>query len=75
METKDMLQNSQAKLHKKKLDMIVANNLKVPGAGFATVTNVVTVITPDGVEPLPLMGKDEVAGRLLDEIQKRRIAS
>jgi phosphopantothenoylcysteine decarboxylase/phosphopantothenate--cysteine ligase len=72
METKDMLENSAAKLHKKKLDMIVANNLKVPGAGFATETNVVTIITEDGVQPLPLMGKNEVAGQLLDEIQRRR---
>lgn len=72
METQDMLENSQAKLERKKLDMIVANNLKVAGAGFGVDTNVVTVITADGAEELPLMGKDEVAHRLLDVIQKRR---
>ena len=72
METKDMVKNSQAKLERKHLDMIVANNLKVAGAGFGTTTNVVTLITHDGVEELPLMGKDEVAACLLDEIQKRR---
>lgn len=72
METRDMLENSQAKLERKKLDMIVANNLKVAGAGFGVNTNVVTVITADGAEELPLMGKDEVAHRLLDVIQKRR---
>ena len=72
METKDMIANSQAKLEKKKLDMIVANNLKVAGAGFGVSTNVVTVITKDGLQELPRMGKDEVAAHLLDEIQRRR---
>ena len=75
METQNMLENSAAKLEKKKLDMIVANNLKVPGAGFSVPTNVVTLITKDGAEELPLMGKDEVAARLLDAIQTRRSAS
>lgn len=72
METKDMLKNSTEKLHRKKLDMIVANNLKEEGAGFAVDTNVVTIVTAEGAEQLPLMGKDEVAGRLLDAIAKRR---
>ena len=72
METRDMVKNSQAKLERKHLDMIVANNLKVAGAGFGTTTNVVTFITHDGVQELPLMGKDEVASCLLDEIQRRR---
>lgn len=72
METRDLLAQSRAKLEKKKLDMIAANNLKVAGAGFGTDTNVVTLITPGGVEELPLMGKDRVAARLLDEIQRRR---
>lgn len=72
METRDMVKNSQAKLERKHLDMIVANNLKVAGAGFGTTTNVVTLITHDGVQELPLMGKDEVASCLLDEIQRRR---
>ena len=72
METRDMVANSQLKLQKKHLDMIVANNLKVAGAGFGADTNVVTILTPDGIQELPLMGKDQVAGRLLDEILRRR---
>lgn len=72
METRDMVANSQRKLQKKHLDMIVANNLKVAGAGFGVDTNVVTILTPDGIQELPLMGKDQVAGRLLDEILRRR---
>ena len=72
METQNMLENSAAKLRKKKLDMVVANNLKVDGAGFGVNTNVVTLITEDRVLELPLMGKDQVAARLLDEIQARR---
>lgn len=72
METRDMLEHSVDKLEKKKLDMIVANNLKVAGAGFGVDTNVVTLITRDGMTELPLMGKDEVAGKLLDAIESRR---
>ncbi len=72
METENLFENSAAKLEKKKLDMIVANSLNVPGAGFGTETNVVTVITPDGREDWPLMGKDEVARKLLDMIEERR---
>ena len=72
METRDMVANSQLKLQKKHLDMIVANNLKVAGAGFGVDTNVATILTPDGIQELPLMGKDQVAGRLLDEIIRRR---
>ena len=72
METRDMLENSAAKLERKRLDMIVANNLKVPGAGFGVETNVVTIITRDGVSELPLMGKDQVAAALLDAIENRR---
>lgn len=68
METKDLLQNSTAKLHKKKMDMIVANNVKVAGAGFGVDTNVVTLITKDTVEELPLQSKDEVARRIADKI-------
>ena len=64
--------NSRAKLEKKHLDMIAANNLKTEGAGFGVATNVVTLITKDGIKELPLMGKDEVAGCLLDEIAARR---
>ena len=69
METQNMLENSRAKLEKKNIDMIVANNLKVAGAGFGTDTNVVTVITRGGTEELELMSKDEVAHRLLDRIK------
>lgn len=68
METQNMLENSREKLERKNLDVIVANNLKVDGAGFGTDTNVVTIITKDGELELEKMSKDEVAGRLLDEI-------
>ena len=72
METRDMLANSSAKLEKKNLDMVVANNLKVSGAGFGVDTNVVTFITPDGIRELPLMSKADVADAILDEILRRR---
>ena len=72
METQNMLENSRKKLTKKNLDMIVANNLKVAGAGFQTDTNVVTLITKDSELELPLMEKEEVAHYLLDEILARR---
>ena len=72
METQNMLENSRAKLDRKHLDMIVANNLKVAGAGFGVKTNVVTIITEDEARQLPLMGKDDVAAHILDEIQRRR---
>jgi len=68
METENMLGNSRAKLAKKNLDMIVANNLKVPGAGFAGDTNVVTLITQDGEVDLPLLSKEETAVRILNKI-------
>lgn len=68
METENMLENSRAKLKKKNVDMIVANNLKVEGAGFGTDTNVVTFITEDGYRELELMSKDEVAKTLVDEV-------
>lgn len=66
METQDMVENSRAKLEKKNIDFICANNLKVAGAGFGTDTNVMSVITRTGVEELPLMSKEEAAGRILD---------
>ena len=68
METKDMLNNSRRKLEKKNLDLIAANNVKVPGAGFAVDTNVLTLITRQGEEELPLLSKDEAAHRLLDAL-------
>ena len=68
METRDLIENSTAKLNKKNMDMIVANNLKVPGAGFGVDTNVVTIITVQGVTELPLQSKDAVAGHIADAI-------
>lgn len=68
METENLLENSAAKLKKKNLDLIVANNLKTPGAGFGTDTNVVTMISPAGAEELPLMDKTEVGDRIADKI-------
>lgn len=70
METENMLENSKAKLEKKGLDMICANNLKVDGAGFGTDTNVVTIITKDEVIELPLESKEAVANHILDQIIK-----
>ena len=68
METEHLLENSRAKLEKKKIDMIVANNLKQEGAGFGTDTNVVTLITKEKTEEFPMLSKEEVADRLLDRI-------
>ena len=70
METEHMLENSRAKLEKKNIDMIVANNLKQEGAGFGTDTNVVTLLTKDETVELPMMSKEEVAERLLDRIMQ-----
>ena len=74
METKDLIENSTAKLHKKNMDMIVANNVKVPGAGFGVDTNVVTLITESISTALPLQSKDDVAMHIADVIveAKRR---
>lgn len=66
-----MLENSRRKLEKKNLDMIVANNLKTAGAGFGTDTNVVTILTEDETEELPVMSKEEVAQKILDQILSR----
>lgn len=71
METENLLANSSKKLAKKKLDMIVANSLRTAGAGFGVDTNVVTLITEDGAQELPLMSKDDVAARILDAIEKK----
>ena len=68
METQNMLENSRAKLTKKNLDMIIANNLKVSGAGFGTDTNIVTLITKEKEIELEIMSKDDVAKCILDEI-------
>ena len=72
METQNMLENSRKKLEKKKLDMIVANNLKDKGAGFGTDTNLVTIITKEEEKSLELMSKDMVANEILNEILKIR---
>ncbi|MCR5201957.1 MAG: bifunctional phosphopantothenoylcysteine decarboxylase/phosphopantothenate--cysteine ligase CoaBC [Lachnospiraceae bacterium] len=69
METENMLENSREKLQKKNLDMIVANNLKVKGAGFGTDTNVVTIVTSAEKIELPIMSKEEVAQNLLIKIK------
>ncbi len=71
METENMLENSRAKLHKKNLDMIVANNLKVAGAGFGTDTNIVTLITKTQEIELEMMSKSDVANCILDAILKQ----
>lgn len=68
METENMLENSRAKLAKKNVDMIVANNLKQAGAGFGTETNVVTIITADEEIELPMMSKEAVADKILDKM-------
>ncbi len=68
METENMIGNSRAKLQKKNLDMIAANNLKVAGAGFQGDTNVLTLITKDEEIALPLMSKEEAADQILDKI-------
>ena len=68
METENLLENSRKKLEKKKIDMIAANSLKEPGAGFGVDTNVVTLITKDGQEALARMSKEETAHRILDRI-------
>lgn len=68
METRDMLRNSRAKLEKKNLDMVAANNLKVEGAGFQGDTNVLSLITQDDEVSLPLMSKEDAALKILDKI-------
>ena len=69
METENMIGNSRAKLQKKNLDMVAANNVKVEGAGFQGDTNVMTLITQDQEIALPLMSKEEVADKILDTIR------
>lgn len=68
METEHLVEHSKSKLLKKHLDMIVANNLKVPGAGFGTETNVVTIITNKSVRELPIQSKENVADSIFDSI-------
>ena len=68
METQNVIDNSRAKLAKKNLDMVAANNVKVEGAGFQGDTNVLTLITQDEEISLPLMSKEDAAFRILDKI-------
>lgn len=73
METRDLEENSRAKLLKKHLDMIAANNLKVEGAGFGTDTNVITLITESGATQLEKMSKEAAADKILDAIAEKMI--
>jgi len=66
-ETQQVTENAVAKLHKKNLDMIVANDVTAEGAGFGVDTNIVTLITGDGLNPLPKLTKRQVGDRILDE--------
>ena len=68
METQNVIGNSRAKLTKKNLDMVAANNVKVEGAGFQRDTNVLTLITQDEEVSLPLMSKEDAALKILDKI-------
>ena len=72
METEHMLENSRAKMEKKHIDMIVANNLRQEGAGFGTDTNVVTLLTKEETLELPILSKEEVADRLLTFILEKQ---
>jgi len=66
METQNMLENSRSKLIKKNIDMICANNLKTPGAGFGVDTNVITIITKEDITQLPLQSKESAASAIID---------
>ena len=72
METENLVDNSRNKLIEKNLDLIVANNLKVEGAGFGVDTNIVTFISQQETEQLPILTKEEVAHRILDNLLKQR---
>ena len=72
METENLIENSRKKLQKKNLDLVAANSLRQEGAGFGGSTNVLTLVSPEGEEPLPLMSKEEAAHRLLDRIGELR---
>ena len=67
-----IVEHAKEKLTSKHVDMIAANNVKVAGAGFGTDTNVVTLITEDGVEELAKMSKEEVASRIVDALLRIR---
>ena len=74
METENLLENSRKKLETKNLDLVVANNLNVQGAGFGVDTNVVTLISRQETEQLPILSKQEVAHHILDNLLKQRKA-
>ena len=67
-----MVENSRKKLASKNADMIAANSLRTPGAGFAGDTNIVTLITREEMEPIPKMSKSQLAFVILDKILKLR---
>ena len=73
METENMIGNSRVKLTRKNLDMVAANNVKMAGAGFQGDTNVLTLITQDEEVSLPLMSKEDAAGKILDKILLERV--
>ena len=73
METENMIGNSRVKLTRKNLDMVAANNVKMAGAGFQGDTNVLTLITQDDEVSLPLMSKEDAAGKILDKILLERV--
>ncbi len=73
METENMIGNSRVKLIRKNLDMVAANNVKMAGAGFQGDTNVLTLITQDEEVSLPLMSKEDAAGKILDKILLERV--
>lgn len=75
METEHLLENARKKLEKKNLDLVIANNLKVEGAGFGAGTNVVTLITKEQEQELECMSKAQVASRIVDEILSMRAAN
>jgi phosphopantothenoylcysteine decarboxylase/phosphopantothenate--cysteine ligase len=72
METEHMVEHAQEKLARKHVDLIAANNVRVAGAGFGTDTNVVTLVEAEEIRELELMSKEEVAGKLVDELLRIR---
>jgi phosphopantothenoylcysteine decarboxylase / phosphopantothenate---cysteine ligase len=74
-ETNDVIEYARSKMRKKKLDMVVANDITKEGAGFNIDTNIATILTSSGENELPLMSKRELADRILDEIVKLRVRS
>ena len=70
-----MIENSRAKLERKNLDLIVANNLRQEGAGFGTDTNIVTLLSKEDTIELPIMSKEDVADELLSYIMDKRLAA